>query len=244
MPSNQTLSRIADVAAEQWGLLTRRQIEDSGVSAATLQRLAIDGTLQRLAHGVYQLAGAPTPDHLALRAAWLQLAPSVPVWERTPDNGVVSHRSAAALYSLSHLPADRHDFIVPERRQTRRRDVRLHVVHLDPGEWVNHGGLFVTRPSRIASDLLADHEDPEAVAQLVADSIRAVYDYPGTFADRLAPYAARLGLRRGDGLGLLRWFVSLVGDPDSSRWIEEAEAHEARKSSPGEAVERFARIPR
>lgn len=235
MPSAQTLSRIVDIAAEQWGLLTRRQIEDSGVAAATLQRLTADGTLQRVAHGVYQLAGSPVPDHLALRAAWLQLAPDVPAWERTPDDGVVSHRSAAAMYSLGHLPADRHEFILPERRQTRRRDVRLHVLRLDVGEWVSHGGLVVTRPSRIAADLLADHEDPEAVAQLVADAIRAVYDYPGTFADRLAPYAARFGLRRDDGIGLLRWFLGLVGDPGSSRWIEEAEDHEARKFSTANA---------
>ena len=77
VPSSQTLARIADTAAEQWGILTRRQIEDSGVAAATLQRLTADGTLQRVAHGVYQLAGSPIPDHLALRAAWLQLAPTI-----------------------------------------------------------------------------------------------------------------------------------------------------------------------
>ena len=242
MPSAQTLSRIADTAAEQWGLLTRRQIEDSGVATATLQRLTADGTLQRVAHGVYQLAGSPVPHHLALRAAWLQLAPDVPAWERTPENGVVSHRSAARLYSLGHLPADRHDFILPKRRQTRHRDVRLHVLHLDVGEWVSHGGLLVTVPSRIAADLLADHEDPEAVAQLVADAIRAVYDYPGTFADRLAPYAARFGLRRDDGIGLLRWFLGLVGDPDSSRWIEEAEAHEVRRFLKADADERTERV--
>jgi hypothetical protein len=146
------------------------------------------------------------------------------------------------MYSLSHLPADSHDFIVPERRQTRRQDVRLHVLRLDAGEWINHGGLLVTLPSRIAADLLADHEDPEAVAQLVADAIRAVYDFPGAFADRLAPYAARFGLRRGDGIGLLRWFLGLVGDPDSPRWLEAAEAHGSRKSSTDDADERTVRV--
>ncbi|MGH3026491.1 MAG: hypothetical protein ACRDLR_08610, partial [Gaiellaceae bacterium] len=68
-------------------------------------------------------------------------------------------------------------------------------------------------------------EDPEAVAHLVADAIRSVYDYPGTFADSLAPYARRFGLRDGDGMGLLRWFLGLVGDPDTSRWLDEAMAH-------------------
>jgi integrase len=77
----------------------------------------------------------------------------------------------------------------------------------------------VTRPSRIASDLLYEHEDPEGVAQLIADSIRHVYDYPGTFADSLAPHAQRFGLRRGDGL---------VGDPDTAAWMKEARAHHER----------------
>ncbi len=106
-----------------------------------------------------------------------------------------------------------------------RPDVRIHVRRLDPGEWANLRALPVTRPSRIASDLLWDHEDPEAVAQLIADSIRPVLDYPGTFADELVPHAARFGLRKGDGLGLLRWLLDLTNHPDAGRWMAEARAH-------------------
>lgn len=89
----------------------------------------------------------------------------------------------------------------------------------------------VTRPSRIAADLLDDKEDAEAVAQVIADALRSVYDYPGTFADALAPHAARFGLRRGDGLGLLRWLLDTVGDPETSRWMEQARTHVARSST-------------
>jgi hypothetical protein len=135
---------------------------------------------------------------------------------------VVSHRSAASLYGVGHLPADRHEFTVPTRRQSRREDVRFYVRPHGPGKWIEHGGLPVTRPSRIASDLLLDSEDPEAVAQIVADSIREVYDYPGTFAAALAPHAGRFGLRRGDGLALLRWLLDLVGDRETERWMQEA----------------------
>jgi hypothetical protein len=99
------------------------------------------------------------------------------------------------------------------------------VRELPEGVWVRLGGLPVTRPARIASDLLSDHEDPEAVAHIVAQSIRGISDYPGTFADNLAPHAGRFGLRRGDGLALLRWLMGLAGDPDAARWIEEAGAH-------------------
>jgi len=225
-----TLSRLSRIAEDQWGLITRRQAEGAGVSQATLQRLATTGILDRVAHGVYRLTGAPPPDYLDLRAAWLQLAPEVPAWERMPEQGVVSHRSAAALYGLGHLPADRHEFTLPERRQSRRSDVRLHHRAVRPGEWVVLHGMPVTRPSRIAADLMGDKEDPEAVAQVIADALRPCYDYPAAFADALAPYAASFGLRRGDGLALLRWLLDTVGDPETPRWIEEARARAERSA--------------
>jgi hypothetical protein len=86
----------------------------------------------------------------------------------------------------------------------------------------------VTRPSRVASDLLLDREDPGAVADLIADAIRETSDYPGTFADALVPHAGKFGLRRGDGLALLRWLLDLVGDRDTERWMQEAREHVAR----------------
>jgi predicted transcriptional regulator of viral defense system len=227
---SSTLSRLGGIAEEQWGLVTRRQAESvAGIATATFARLASDGSiLERVAHGVYHLTGAPLPDHLDLRAAWLQLAPEIPAWERQPSQGVVSHRSAAALYGIGHLPADGHDFTLPRRRQSRRAEVRLHRRQLEDRGWIDLRGLPVTRPSRIASDLLYDREDPEAVAHLIADAIRAAYDYPGAFADALASHAARFGLRQGDGLGLLRWVLDLVGDPETSRWMGEARAHADR----------------
>lgn len=223
------MNRLAEIATDQWGLVTRRQAERAGVSRATIDRLAADGSiLERVAHGVYHLTGAPIPDHLELRAAWLQLTPNIPAWERTAVQGVVSHRSAAVLYGIGHLPADRHEFTLPKRKQSRRPDVRLHHRRLKTGEWIELRGLPVTRPSRIASDLLLDQEDPEAVAHVVADAIRAVYDYPGTFVGGLAPHAVKFGLRRGDGTALFRWLLDLVGDPKTSQWMEEAQSHVER----------------
>lgn len=221
--SASTITRLAPLAEDQWGLVTRQQAGRAGISPATIQRLADRSVLERVAHGVYHLSGAPVPDHVELRAAWLQLAPDVPAWERTPEQGVVSHRSAAALYGIGHLPADVHEFTFPTRRQSRRADVRLHQGNI--GHTIGLRGLPVTRPSQIASDFLAEREDPAAVAQIVADAIRGIYDYPGTFADALAPHARKFGLRRGDGIALLGWLLDLVGDPETPRWMEDARAH-------------------
>jgi predicted transcriptional regulator of viral defense system len=228
-----TVGRLSGVAEDQWGLVTRRQAELAGVSRATLQRLASEGVLERVAYGVYQVAGAPMPADRALKAAWLQLAPETPAWDRTPEQGVVSHRSAAAAYGLSHLPADRHDFTLPARRQSRRPDVRLHQRPLRSGEWGSRHGLPVTRPARIAADLVDDKEDPEAVAHVVADALRAGHESPGAFVDALARHAARFGLRRGDGLALLGRLLDLVGDRDTPRWMQEARAHVAGAAAAG-----------
>ena len=132
MPRPSALPRLQELAQEQWGLLTRRQIKNGGIGSTTLERLASPGGgLERVATGVYRLVGAPIPDHLDLRAAWLQLDPAVPAWERNAKDGVVSHRSAASVYGLGHLPADRHEFTVARRKQSRRPDVRIHVRPLE-----------------------------------------------------------------------------------------------------------------
>ena len=235
MPDYSTLERIGEIAGEQWGLITRQQAKNAGIPQRTFGRLtADDSVLRRVAHGVYQLNGAPEPDHLPLRAAWLQLAPAVPRWERVPAEGVVSHRSAAELYGMGHLPADRHEFTVAKRQRARRPDVRIHQRKLEDSEVdFNVRGLPITRPPRIASDLLSDHTDPGAVGQVIADALRRGTDDPDTFAAALAPHAGRFGLRRGDGLGLLKWLLDLVGDPQTDEWIREArrDSHRTAKSA-------------
>ncbi len=130
------------------------------------------------------------------------------------------------MYGLGHLGEDRHEFTFARRRQSRRQDVRLHHRQVSDQEWIVLRGLPVTRPARIVSDLLYDREDPSAVAHIVGDALRGVYDYPGTVADALGPHAARFGLRRGDGLALLRWLLDLLDDLDTEHWMSLARATE------------------
>ncbi len=220
-----TASVLFDLAAEQRGLVTSRQAAEAGIPKSTWERLIADGSvLERVARGVYRFVMVPPADHLALLAAWLQLAPAVPAWERRPDQGIVSHRSAASLYGLGHLPADTHEFTVTGRKQSRRPDVRIHQRVISAGEWTRLGGLIVTRPARIASDLLSDQEDPESVGHVIADAIRGGQEQPRAFAEQIGKHAARFGLRRSDGVQLLRWLLDLVGDPESQLWMTAARA--------------------
>lgn len=100
------------------------------------------------------------------------------------------------------------------------------------------GGLLLTRPQRIAADLLRSREDPGAVAQVAADALRRDYASPGELAAVLAPGAAAHGFRRGDGAGLLEWLLDLTGDPDTSTWT--GPGLRARTARTVTAVSRYA----
>ena len=236
MARSESWPAVLTVAEEQWGLVTKQQVDATGAAWSTLARQARNGALEHMAHGIYRVRGAGSVEQVELRAAWLQLSPAVPAWERGPADGVVSHRSAAALYGIGHLPADVHEFTLPGRKQSRRADVRLHRGTVEESGWTVIGGLPTTRPHRIAADLLAEHEDPGAVAQLIADALRSGFDYPAAIASAIAPHAAAYGLRRGDGLGLLRWLLDLSGDQERQLWLAEAAATNQSAAAGGDAA--------
>lgn len=204
---------LLGIAEEQWGLCTRKQALDAGVAPSSLARLLRDGFLERVAHGVYRVRGGSEPDHLQLRAAWLQLDPAVPAWERLRDPGValVSHASAAALYGVGDLRADIHEFTLPARHQTRRPDVRIHRGEVPERQRIVLAGLPATRAARMIGDLLADGLEPTSVAHITATTLDRVFDYPGDVAECIAPYASRFGFRRGDGSALLDHLLNMVG---------------------------------
>lgn len=218
------VTRIRDIAEGQWGLVTLQQARAAGVAWRSLSRLVDAGLLERIAHGVYRVRGAAEPDHLGLRAAWLQLDPARPAWERLadPDVAVVSHASAAALYGVGDLRADVHEFTVPRRRQTRRGDVRIHRGRVPSARRIVLGGLPATRAGRMIGDLLVDHVDPDGVAQISAEVLERGLDYPRDVADALAPYAHRFGCRRGDGLALLDELLRRAGSRERGVLLAEA----------------------
>lgn len=206
---------IVDVAEEQWGLITRAQAGAAGVPASTFARLQERGRLERVAHGVYRVRGAGEPDHLQLRAAWLQLDPLRIAWERLddPDVAVVSHASAASLYDVGDLRPDVHEFTFPRRRQSRRRDVRVHRGRVPSSDQIILKGLPVTRPGRMIADLLADHVEPVSVARITVEVIEKTHEYPRVVAHKISPFAHVFGLTSGDGLSLLQHLLDLAGPP-------------------------------
>ena len=220
------IQRLSEVAEEQWGLVTRQQAEHAGVPWPTLSRLTANGLLERVARGIYRIRGSTPADHLELRAAWLQLDPGSPAWERLREDeaAVVSHTSAAALYGVGDLRSDVHEFTLPERRQTRRRDVRIHRGTVSGNDRVVIHGLPSTRAGRMIADMLADHVDPVAVAQIVHEVLTQVHDTANSVAGHLAPHSRRFGLRADDGVGILDHMLRLAGSRERERLVSEAMA--------------------
>ena len=222
MPS--PLTRIRDLAEGQWGLVTLQQATAAGVAWRSLARLVEAGLLERVAHGVYRVRGTAEPDHLELRAAWLQLDPAWPAWQRLddPDVAVVSHASAASLYGVGDLRADVHEFTLSERRQTRRPDVRIHRGIVPQDRRILVGGLPTTRAGWMVGQLLADHLDVDAVAEITREVLERVLDYPRVVAQAVGPYAVRFGLERGDGVGLVDELLRRAGTPGREGLVAEA----------------------
>ncbi|TDF92118.1 hypothetical protein E1809_19230 [Arthrobacter terricola] len=204
---------LADLAAEQWGLVTTSQARGLGVSAQTVARLTNQGALERLTHGVHRVAGTPPSPLDDLRAAWLALDPTRRASERLRDKDpiAVAYRSAAVLHELGDLEADRLEFIIGTRKQTRRPDVRLHRGQIGPGEWTTVEGLPVTSVLRTVADLAADHVDGGHLASVVRDALTRRQVDDQQLAAALRPYAHHYGVRVGDGEALLARFLQESG---------------------------------
>lgn len=196
---------VADLAAEQWGLVTTAQARELGASPQVLARLASRGALERMTHGVYRVAGAPSSPLDDIRAVWLALDPSRRASERRRDElpAVVSHRSAASLHELGDLEADELEFTSATRKQTRRPDVRIHRLPLDPGEWTLVDGLPVTTIARTIGDLAEARIDGGHLASAVRDAITKQQADDRQIAAVLRRHAHHYGAPLGNGEELL-----------------------------------------
>lgn len=231
-----SILRVADVAASQWGLITTAQAAEVGQSPQAVARLARQGVLERLTHGVYRLAGTPADPQDDLRAAWLALDPRRMAGERLADEvpEVVSHRSAAQLLGLGDLDADRYEFTVPGRRQSRRPGIRFHRGRLSRSDWTVVDGLPVTTPLRTIDDLAAGRLDGGHLAGVVRDALTTSHVDPDLLTIVLRPHAHRYGAPLGDGVALLRRLLVEAGVPEAAR--RAVEITSARADSPSQSA--------
>lgn len=214
MRSKDALRLLAEVTAYQWGMVTSAQASMHGITRLDLSRLAADGQLERVAHGVYKDAGAPVGPHDDLKAAWLSTEPKTMGEARIKDLAkgvVVAGESAADLHGIGDFRALRHEFVSPARRQSQRSAIRYRQRTLDPRDVMLVEGLPVMTLERTVADLVEDLQDLSLVADALRDaSTQRLLDLP-RLRELLAPLAARDGFRRGDGGALLDRLMEIAG---------------------------------
>lgn len=208
------LRALEELSASQWGMVTTAQAAAHGVPRLDLSRLCQSGHLERLAHGVYRDAGAPSEEFEGLRAAWLAADPAHTAEQRLRNVAggvVVMGASAASLHGVGDLPADRHEFSAPVRRQTQRSGVSYRRRQLEPTDVTIAHGLPVTTIERTIADLVEDRTDLTLVADVLRDAAQSRRLDTDRLAELLAPLAARNQLRKDEGDALLRHLTALAG---------------------------------
>lgn len=214
MKSGEVLRKIADVTAAQWGMVTAAQAGQLGVTRLMLSRLADSGHLERLAHGVYRDAGAPSDQFEDLRAAWLSTEPKLRAEERLGDLAegvVVANSSAAMLHGIGDLWANRHEFVTPKRRQTQRVEIRYRQRQLDERDVTLVEGLPAMTLERTLADLLENVGEMSLVADALSAAVRKRSLDLDCLRELLRPLAERNGFKRHDGSAVLDQLLEIAG---------------------------------
>lgn len=174
---------LADLAARQYGAVSRRQLIALGFTTSTIARLLADGTLHRVTHGVYAV-GHP---HLT-REGWWSVAVRV-----GGEGALLSHRAATAARGLLR-PVDTTDIIVPKSRGIALPNLRAHQATVEEEDRDEIHGLPVTGLGRTLVDL-AGSEPWLLVEALEQAVILDLYDQ-AELVDAIDRHRGRRGVAR------------------------------------------------
>jgi very-short-patch-repair endonuclease len=138
-------THVAEIAGGQRNVITLDQLAALGIGRNAIEHRLTSGRWQRLHKGVYLIG--PAPPTLSARA-WAAVF-------SCGDGSVLSHRTAAAMWSL--LPAlETLHISVAGRNPGLRRGVTVHRVAELPGDEITaRGDLPLTTPARTICDLAA-----------------------------------------------------------------------------------------
>lgn len=208
--ADSTLVRLGAIAERRWGLVTTAQAGSVGISRKQLARMASSGAIERIAQGVYRMAGAPPQDHEAVYATWLSLGGATASRTETGVAPVVAAGiTAAVVHGVGDFLPDGFDFIVPARKGTRLPGVRLRIRRLTRDEVIPVDGLPALTVERAVADLVETGTDLSLVAGVVRDAMLAgKLVAPDQLVSFLGPVAVR---QKSDGRSLADELFELAG---------------------------------
>jgi hypothetical protein len=212
---DSTLGQLGALAEQRWGMVTTAQAATVGVSRQQLARMAASGAIERVAQGVYRMAGAPHQNHEAIYATWLALGgATMPKTEAGTPALVAAGISAAIAHDLGDFFLDGFDFMVPARKGTRLPGVRLRIRRLTREEVSSVNGLPVLSVERAIADLVEQWTDLSLVAGVVRDAVHGRLLAPDRLATYLEPVARaqkRRDIGKGDGRSVADDLFKLAG---------------------------------
>jgi very-short-patch-repair endonuclease len=138
-------ARLVALAERQHGVVDHRQLRALGFAATAVKSLLRRGVLRRLHRRVYALG------HRALRAEGRWLAAVL----ACGDGAVLSHVSAAHLWSMSSVPADPAVHVTVPGRRVRHPGIVVHRHALTAADVTFHRGVPVTTVARTYVDVAA-----------------------------------------------------------------------------------------
>jgi very-short-patch-repair endonuclease len=136
---------IADLAARQYGVVSRAQLRECGLADSAITARVAGGRLHRVHHGVYAVGHAV----LGVRGRWMAAVLAA------GPNAVLSHAAAGALWELRASAAVIIDVTVPGLGSRKRPGLRIHRARDLTGQTTTYEGIRVTTPERTILDLAA-----------------------------------------------------------------------------------------
>lgn len=177
-------ARIAEVAREQYGVISRKQLLEAGLGENEIEhRLAI-GRLHQMRLGVYAVGHRSVPREGRWMAAVLASGPEA----------VLSHWSAAALWMIR--PNGRSVIDVTTPRKSRSWDgIERHHKALPPDEVTVEKGIPVTTVPHTIFDLAAK-EPVDVVEALLREAEFREHRDRLSLPDLVQRYPGRRGVRK------------------------------------------------
>jgi predicted transcriptional regulator of viral defense system len=167
---------LGRVAQEQHGVVGREEAL-LFVTKEQLRQALDSGRVERVFRGAYRFAGSPATWEQRLMAA------------SRATGGVASHKSAARLWGISHVPARGIELIVPAEQVVRVDGVRAHRSNRLPDiDVTNFAGIPVTTGARTVVDIsavLGDATLERAVNDALRRGVTSIGELKECF-DRLA----------------------------------------------------------
>ena len=193
---------IGALAAQQHGLVARRQLLEAGLTPNLVKMRVNRRRLHPVHRGVYLVGPAVAP-YLAEMAAVLACG----------EGAVVSHRSAAALWELLPHPGPSVpvDITIPVLDRGHRLGIQAHrTATLEQSEVKTKNRIPVTTPARTLLDLAGGLRTSE-LERLLAQVERQQLSTPGEISLLIARHPRR------PGVGILRALLSGDASPTLTR---------------------------